>query len=95
MEDEQRYAYGSDEVDDRVCPATAAGVSTHDGFVSGIAGRYDEQLRTGYKGFDEGTATNEQARSAWLAAIDEAQQAGNSHEVKAGKEIAERLWDVE
>jgi hypothetical protein len=52
---QDKYAYGADEVDGCSCPAAAAGFDTHHPALSKLAGRFDERLRDGYKGFDDGT----------------------------------------
>ena len=89
---QDEYAYGSDEVDECICPATAAGFDTRHPPLSKLAGRFDEQLRDGYIGFDDGTVPDNKAESAWRTAVEQAREEGRQDEVEIGETIIERLW---
>lgn len=90
---QDEYAYGADEVDGCVCPATAAGLDTLHPALSRLVGRYDEQLRDGYKGFGDGTVPDKIAETNWRAAVDESRRQGKIAEVELGELVINRLWE--
>ena len=91
MNEEKRFAYGDDTVDDCPCPAVAAGYSPNSADESTVSAEwYDEMVERLYPEEDEGIISEEKAKEAWNKAINE-MEIREDPAVETAKEIKNKL----
>ena len=90
----QKFAYGKDTIGGCSCPAVAAGYAPNTGDESTeIAETYDHYVGEFGLGNADSIITEEEAREAWLAAIEsiEGDEYAAERKARVGKDIAEDL----